>query len=145
MSLLCRLGQRRPSDGRRRLRVPNCRHRIVARNCRHRIARAQLSLVERAYAAADLHKGNVLLVQPTVLQSAALYRVNPTYVHCALKRPNDRKLVESGAVPFTLPVVKALPAPVSPQQRLADVVAEVGVTGTLNMLAVLDKDGQLAA
>jgi|SRR6516164_2283513 hypothetical protein len=109
------------------------------------IARAQLSLVERAYAAADLHKGNVLLVQPTVLQSAALYRVNPTYVHCALKRPNDRKLVESGAVPFTLPVVKALPAPVSPQQRLADVVAEVGVTGTLNMLAVLDKDGQLAA
>ena len=109
------------------------------------IARAQLSLVERAYAAADLHKGNVLLVQPTVLQSAALYRVNPTYVHCALKRPNDRKLVESGAVPFTLPVVKALPAPVSPQQRLADVVAEVGVTGTLHMLAVLDKDGQLAA
>jgi len=41
--------------------------------------------------------------------------------------------------------VKTLPAPVSPQERLADVVAEIGITSALNMLAAIDRNGVPAA
>ena len=110
------------------------------------IARAQLTLIERAYEAADMYDGLSRLIQPTKLQCATLWHVNPTYVAWAIKRPADRALVESAAVPLVPPPApKVLPTPVSPQERLASVVAEVGVTGALNMLAAIDKGGQLAA
>ena len=102
-------------------------------------AHAKLSLAERAYLAADLHVGKAQLISPTVVQSARLARVNPTYAHWAVKRPNDRLLVTSGAVPIVPPsMAKALPAPVSPLDRLADIVTELGVPGTLDMLAVIE-------
>jgi hypothetical protein len=102
-------------------------------------AHAKLSLAARAYLAADLHTGKAQLISPTVVQSARLARVNPTYVHWAVKRPNDRLLVTSGAVPIMPPAMpKALPAPVGPLDRLADIVAELGVNGTLNALTVIE-------
>ena len=105
-------------------------------------AHAKLSLAARAYLAADLHTGKAQLISPTVVQSARLARVNPTYVHWAIKRPNDRLLVESGAVPIVPPAMpKALPAPVSPQERLASVVSEVGVNSTLAMLVAFEREG----
>jgi hypothetical protein len=105
------------------------------------LAHAKLSLVERAYLAADLHVGKALLVRPTMLDSAGLLRVSPAYAHAALRRPNDRLLVESGAVPLALPAArKALPAPVSPQARLADIVSEVGVSNALGMLAAIENN-----
>jgi hypothetical protein len=103
------------------------------------LAHCRLSLVERAYLGADLHTGTRPLVLPTVLQSATLARVNATYVHWALKRPNDRVLVESGAVPLVPPAgPKALPKPVDPVEQLADVVAAVGVTATRGLLAQIE-------
>jgi hypothetical protein len=101
---------------------------------------AHVTLTERAYQAADLHTGTSLLVQPTIGQSADLWRVSRTYVGCALKRPKDRALVESGAVPLALPSgPKALPAPVSPQARLSEIVSEVGVNNALVMLAAIER------
>ena len=60
------------------------------------------------------------------------------YCHWALKRPNDRSLIEAGAVPLVLPMPKALPKPVDPVEQLADVVAAVGVNGTLGLLAQIE-------
>jgi len=50
------------------------------------VARAQKTLVERAFEAADMVEGICLLVQPTISQSADLWRVNATYVHWARSR-----------------------------------------------------------
>ena len=97
------------------------------------LAHAKLTLAQRAYLAADFYSGAVRLVEPTMLMSTALARVNVTYAHQAFKRFNDRALVESGAVPLSMP--KALPLPPSPQARLASVVAELGITGTFAALA----------
>jgi hypothetical protein len=54
------------------------------------IAHARLTLVERAYEAADMHDGISRLIRPTKLQCAMLWHVNATYVGWARKRPADR-------------------------------------------------------
>jgi hypothetical protein len=103
------------------------------------LAHAKLTLAERAYLAGDLYTGAAQLVQPTVVQSAALARVNTCYAHWAIKRPNDRLLVESGAVSLVPTVMpKALPKPLDPVEQLANVVATVGVNGTLGLLAQIE-------
>ena len=108
-------------------------------------AHAKLSLAARAYLAAHLHTGKAQLISPTVVQSARLARVNPTYVHWAIKRPNDRLLVESGAVPIVPPAMpKALPAPTSPEAKLADVVSEIGINGALLALSVIEREVAVA-
>jgi hypothetical protein len=109
------------------------------------LARAKLTLVERAYHASDLFTGAAQLVQPTVLQSAGLARVSASYVHAAIRRPNDRLLVESGAVPLVPPMMpKALPAPTSPEAKLADVVSEIGINGALLALSAIERNGAAA-
>jgi len=85
------------------------------------------SLVERAYEAADLHTGRAVLVRPTVVLAAQIWRINTTYVHHALRRPNDRMLVESGVVPLVPPAVKALPAPAHPSAMAEALVGMVGL------------------
>jgi hypothetical protein len=104
------------------------------------LAHAKLTKAQRAFIAADLHSGATQLVHPTVVQSAWLAVVNPTYAHYALRKSErDRALIESGALPLALPAVKALPAPVSSTAKLAEVVAELGVSGTLDALSTLEK------
>jgi hypothetical protein len=103
------------------------------------VAHAQKTLFERAFEAADLFNGTSLLVQPTIGQSADLWRVNRSYASCALKRQKDRALILSGVAPLVPPAVKALPAPVSPEQKLAEVVSELGITTTLTVLAAIEK------
>jgi hypothetical protein len=91
------------------------------------VAHAKRTRVERAYEAADLVTGKSVLVQPTVVCSAWVWGVNAAYVHWALKRPNDRLLVESGAVPLVPPPVRALPAPAVPSDfELAEIAHRVG-------------------
>jgi len=91
------------------------------------VAHAKRTRVERAYEAADLVTGKSVLVQPTVICSAWVWGVNAAYVHWALKRPNDRLLVESGAVPLVPPPVRALPAPAVPSDlELAEIAHRVG-------------------
>jgi len=103
------------------------------------VARTPKTLHERAFEAADLVNGVSLLVQPTTVQSATLWRVNRAYVSAALARQKERELILSGAVPLVPPPVKALSAPVGPQERLAEVVAELGVNGTLSALAAIER------
>jgi hypothetical protein len=102
------------------------------------LAHAKLSKAERAYIAADLYHGDTRLIEPTMLQSATLARVNVTYAHIAASRLADRLLVESGAVPLTpKSTVKALPAPVSVEARMASVIHDVGIQGERDLLSDL--------
>jgi hypothetical protein len=104
-----------------------------------------LTLAERAYVAGDLFTGAARLVEPTKLQSAALARVNATYVHWAVRRPSDRALVTSGAVPLALPpAMKALPPPAHPVALLGEVVAALGVSGTLDALTAIERGAAAA-
>jgi len=106
------------------------------------LVRAKLSKVERAFIAADLYSGAIQLVYPTVVQSAWLAQVSDTYAHHALRKSErDRALVESGVLPLWPSAVRALPppSPVSPEQKLSDVVAEIGINNTLVMLAAFER------
>jgi hypothetical protein len=105
------------------------------------LVHAKLSKAERAFIARDLHVGDTQLVRPTVVQSAWLAVVNPTYAHLAIRKSeNERSLIEEGLMPLTPSTVKALPAPFpSAEQKLAEAVAEIGITGALTALAVIER------
>jgi len=70
------------------------------------LARNRLSLVARAFLAADLRSGAKVLTEPTLQQVASLARVNVTYVWHAERRAEKRWMIEAG---FT-PLVPAAPA-----------------------------------
>jgi hypothetical protein len=102
------------------------------------LAHAKLSKGERAYIAADLYHGDARLIEPTMLQSAALARVNPSYAHIAASRPADRLLIETGVVSLApKSIVKALPAPTSVEARMASVIHDVGIQGAQDLLSDL--------
>jgi hypothetical protein len=76
------------------------------------IAHAQRTKYGRAFLAADLHVGRFILVHPTVLQCAALCRVNPSYVHAALRKDNEeRERVLAGLDPLVAPPMRTVSAP----------------------------------
>jgi hypothetical protein len=90
-----------------------------------------------ACAAADVIDGHAVLQNPTLRLVAAAFGVSVTSVVNALHlTPAQRDSVRRGLRPLTLPdaTPKALPPPVSPEQRLAGVVAELGVPGTFDAL-----------
>jgi hypothetical protein len=62
-----------------------------------------LSLVKRAFLAADLHLGAKHPIALTQIQSAALARVNRNYVYWALKRQAERADIERGLIPLVPP------------------------------------------
>ena len=64
------------------------------------LAYNQLSLIERAFLAADLHLGAKRPTALTQQQSATLARVNRTYVHWAVKRQAERAEIERGLIPL---------------------------------------------
>jgi len=66
---------------------PDATSTITGRNLAH----ARRTAVERALAAADLHVGRLSLVEPTVIQAAALARVSVGYAHAAIAIVNDAK------------------------------------------------------
>jgi hypothetical protein len=97
------------------------------------LAHNRLSRVERAFLAADLVTGACQLVEPTVAQAARLARVSNTYVHWAIHRLSERKLITDGAIPLMpyLPASQlALPRPadVSPvtDSQLVEIVRLAG-------------------
>jgi hypothetical protein len=124
------------------------------------LAHNKLSLIERAFVAAELVTGECQLVQPTMTQAARLARVNVCYAHYAVQRQAERELIEHGACPLvpsplrvlpkptepTLPVPSTAPAtpPVpsvvmGPRERLDAIVAEIGLSATLDLLAANEK------
>ena len=60
----------------------------------------KFSPIKRAFIAADLCLGTSFLTAPTQTQSAALARVNTSYLHWALKRITERAEIERGHVPL---------------------------------------------
>jgi hypothetical protein len=72
-----------------------------------------MSKVRRAFAAADHHLGNEVLIQLTITQAAALWHVSTAYVHHALRRTGQRVLIEDGVLPLVPPITRlAMSAPV---------------------------------
>jgi hypothetical protein len=106
------------------------------------LAHAKHTREQWAFIGAELVLGRRRLVHPTEVQAAFLaHNINRSAVHWALRRLNERTAIEAGVLPLVpSPALKALPAPVTAQAKLADVVAEIGV-GTayeiLNELKVL--------
>jgi hypothetical protein len=95
----------------------------------------------KACDAADVVDGHAALQNPTIRLVAAAFGVSVGYVLAARRlTPTQREAVRNGWRPLILPrSTPALPAPVSPQERLAGIVAELGVTGTLNALASIER------
>ena len=94
------------------------------------LAHAPLSLVERAFLAADLVTGAKYLVDPTQTQGAALARVNRTYVYWAVKRQAARWNIERGLIPL-------IPTGTTPESGIDDpglvrLVRSVGVNRVLD-------------
>ena len=104
------------------------------------LAHAKLSAAERAFIASDLVDGRLQLVKPTLTAAAHLARTNVTYVQAALKRQDERALIEAGVRPLALPLQPALPAHKSAQEKLADIVREVGSGMVLDLLAHIEAD-----
>jgi hypothetical protein len=94
-----------------------------------------------AFLGVDLYRGRLQLVEPTIIQSAALaHNVNRSAVQWALQRENERTAIEAGVIPLVPKPVKMLPAPVSAKEKLAEAVAEVGgVDVAIDMICALPR------
>jgi hypothetical protein len=99
-----------------------------------------LSAAKRAFLGADLVTERIKLVRPTLASAASLARCSATYVQAALKRQDERALIEAGVRPLALPLQPALPAHKSAQEKLADIVREVGSGMVLDLLAHIEAD-----
>jgi hypothetical protein len=99
-----------------------------------------LNAVRRAFIAANLHRGDEVLIRPTIPQAAALLRVSATYVNCALRREQQRVLIEDGVLPLMPPVTR--PAlPVSRPIQDEDLAALAAVIGADRWLAAAAQAG----
>src|SRR6516165_8654707 len=96
------------------------------------LAHAKHTHSECAFVGADLVTGRCQLVDPTIIQAAYLaHGVNRSAVQWALQRLNERTAIETGVIPLVpSKPLKALPAPMSAEQRIAEVVAEFGMATT---------------
>ena len=99
------------------------------------LAHSPLSLIERAFLAADLVTGAKYLVDPTQTQGAALARVNRTYVHWAVKRSTWRWEIERGLLPL-IPTTNGTTLAPTPESGIDDsglvqIVRSVGVNRVL--------------
>jgi hypothetical protein len=70
--------------------------------------------VEKAFLAADLVRGQVVLRKPTIKQAAELLRVSPAYVAAVAIGDDDkaRSAVLRGPPPLVMPLVKSEPPPI---------------------------------
>ena len=102
-----------------------------------------LTKTRRALLGASVLKGELDL-KPTARDVARMVGCSVNYLHTAAKlTPAEEQRVRAGFRPLVEPKVKGLPAPapVSPQQRLAEVVAELGIAGTLDALTAIERGG----
>jgi hypothetical protein len=101
------------------------------------LAHAKLSAAQRAFIGADLNAGRVNFIQPTLADSARLARTNVTYVQWALKRQEERTLIEAGLRPLVPTPRPALASP-SAWDRVAELVSEFGDDIILDILAGIE-------
>ncbi len=68
------------------------------------LARKRLSSIQRAFLAADLALGRLIVVKLTVAQAATLAESNVIYARAALRTgPNERALIEAGRKALIVP------------------------------------------
>lgn len=93
----------------------------------------------RACDAADWLDGLATVV-PTQQLAAYALRLSLSYVVAARRLiPEQRKAVRHSLRPLVLPRSAHVLPPFTPYERLAGVVAEIGVTAALNALAAIEK------
>jgi hypothetical protein len=109
----------------------------------HFLAYNRHDRVAHAFYGADLVLSKTRLEKPTILQAAELCRVNPTYVHWAIKRQAERAEIEAGH----MPLVPAAPVHADGNGNgTASVVPDVGIDDALKHIATLvGADRMLAA
>jgi hypothetical protein len=91
-----------------------------------RVAHLKRTAVYRAFLAADLVRGQVVLRKPTIGQVAQLLKVSPTYIQAALKSDIYKRLsVVHGCEPLIQSEPKAKPAsPFAGSSRWSESLAE---------------------
>jgi hypothetical protein len=117
----------------------------------HSLPHRKASKAARAVIAADILDGLMVLQNPTVSIVTVALGVSASSVANARRlTPEQRDAVRKGRRPLVLPtkpaplrlpppaVANSAPAPVSAREKLAEVVAEVGVNTTIDMIAELD-------
>jgi hypothetical protein len=98
-----------------------------------------LSKTKRALLGASVLRGEVDL-KPTAKDVARMVGCSVAYLHLAAKlSPAEEQQVRANLRPLAEPKVKGPPAPVSPQDRLSEIVSEVGVNNTLVMLSAIER------
>ena len=106
----------------------------------HSVAqKKKLSKPARAVLGAEILDGNVTLLNPTRDMVSKAVGVSTAYIDAARRlTPEARRDVVHGNRPVVRP--KAPPSPVlSVEQRLAAIVAEIGVTAALNALPTIER------
>jgi hypothetical protein len=104
----------------------------------------KLSKALRGLLFADIVEGTVTLSDMSKRQIAAVVEVSVAYGHAALRMPPaEREKVRRGLRPLIQP--KAPVPPLSPQERLAQVVAEIGYDAALTMLVANSMNAAAAA
>ena len=113
----------------------------------HGLLHMQASKSAKACDAADVIDGLAVLQNPTLRLAAAAYGVSIGSVTRALRlTPEQRRAVRKGQRPLILPRTPSVPAtppvpPVvmGPRERLDKIVAEIGLSATLDLLAATEK------
>jgi len=104
----------------------------------HSLAHRKTPKAVAACDAADLVDGLVRLQNPTIRVAAVVCGVSQSSVVAALRlSPVQRAAVRRDERPLVLPPLKALPAPMSVEERLADIVSDVGMATTCSALQAL--------
>jgi hypothetical protein len=98
----------------------------------NRLAHNRFDLIGKAFLGADLHRGTLQLVRPTLKQAAMLARVNPTYVWWAIKRQAQRAKIEAGLLPLVPSAPKNSPA--ISDEDLIETFRKVGVEHAFDVL-----------
>ena len=104
----------------------------------HSLAHRKAPKAVAACDAADLVDALTRLQNPTIRVAAVACDVSQSYVVAALRLSSaQRDAVRRGERPLVLPPLKALPAPMSVEERLADIVSDVGLATAYTALQAL--------
>jgi hypothetical protein len=96
------------------------------------LAHNKYDAIGKAFLAADLYRGRMQLIRPTLTQAARLARTNYGYAWWAVKRQSERAKIEAGRLPLVPPVPKN-PTEIT-DAELIDAFRKVGVEHAFDVL-----------
>ena len=104
----------------------------------HSLAHKAMSKAVRAVLGAEILDGRIPLMNPTIGMVAQAAGVSASYVAAARRlSPDQRQAVARGLRPLV--ARRAATSALSVEQRLRMIVSELGIGGTLEALAALEK------